>query len=87
MTPNEIAQWMLNEVETQGMLYQYEAASDIESRFGSEFVPENENGNPSIRADVLKAFRSISEDSVVWERVERLWRKRETFDEPGRRQE
>jgi hypothetical protein len=78
---------MLAELQHDGTLYQDIVASEIEQRFGEEFTPLNESGNPSIRKDVLAAFRSISEGDVVWERGERLWRKRESFDEPGRQQD
>jgi hypothetical protein len=86
-TPSEAAQWMLDEVTSLGVLYQDDAAAQIEAKFGSEFVPLNESGNPSIRTDVLNAFRKLSGNDVVWERGERLWRKRESFDEPGRLQD
>ena len=84
---SDVAQWMLDELEHDGTLYQEVAVSEIEKRFGVEFTPSNENGNQSVRRDVLKVFRQISGESVVWERGERLWRKREGFDQPGRRQD
>jgi hypothetical protein len=87
MTPSEIADWMLIEVQRDGVIHQDAVASEIERMFGEEFTPINENGNLSIRKDVLAAFRKISEDSVVWERGERFWRIRAPYDEPGRRQD
>lgn len=87
MTPAEVATWMLAEVQRDGVLYQDTAVGDIEQLFGAEFVVVNDNGNSAIRKDVLAAFRGLSGDSVVWERGERLWRKREGFDEPGRQQD
>ena len=87
MTPEDVVAWMLAEVMREGMVDQEFMASAIESKFGEEFIPENENGNPSIRRDVLKAFRKISDDTVVWVRSEKEWRKREAGDEPGRGQE
>jgi hypothetical protein len=56
-------------------------------RFGEEFVYENENGNYGIDKKVLKAFRDLTEKSVVWERGSRMWRKREKYDGPGRQVE
>ena len=87
MTPSEVAAWMLAEVERDGVLYQDEAVYEIERRFGEKFTYTNDRGNPAIRQDVLAAFRIVSEDTVVWERGERLWRKREKPDEPGRQQQ
>jgi hypothetical protein len=83
----EIAAWMLAEVLREGMVEQESLAADIESRFGKEYVPVNDNGNLSIRRDVLKTFRQISEESVVWDRTEKAWRKREAHDSPGRLQD
>jgi hypothetical protein len=87
MTPEQIAEWMLAEVMREGTVEQESIASEIATKFGEEFVPLNDNGNLSIRRDVLKAFRKISENSVVWIRSEKAWRKREDFDDPGRLQD
>ena len=35
---------------------------------------------------VLAAFKKLTGESIIWERGERLWRKREQYDEPGRLQ-
>ncbi len=84
-TPREVAEWMLGELNREDCLHQEAVVSDIESKFGEEFVYTNENGNLAIRRQVLKEFRSISGDDVVWDRTEFMWRKRESHDEPGRR--
>jgi hypothetical protein len=84
-TPDTVARWMLDQVEAEETLYQEEAVADIESLFGNAFIYENDNGNPAISRAVLKAFRRIS-DEVVWERGERMWRKRESYDDPSRQQ-
>jgi hypothetical protein len=86
-TPSDVAEWIFAQLESEGELYQETAASEIERRFGQEFTPSNENGNPSIRRDVLAAFRKLSDETVVWERGERRWRKREKYDQPGRQQD
>jgi hypothetical protein len=83
----DIAKWMLSQVQSAGMLYQDDAAYQIGAKFGEEYTYTNENGNLAIRRDVLHAFREISEADVVWERGGRLWRRRETYDNPGRRQD
>jgi hypothetical protein len=86
-SPESVARWMLAEVERDGELYQETAVYEIERKFGREFVYENENGNPAIGKDILKAFRKISEGSLIWERGGRFWRKRNEHDGPGRQQE
>jgi hypothetical protein len=52
-------------------------------RFGSDCVYENENGNLAIDRKVLSEFRKLTTDDVVWERGERLWRRREDYDPEG----
>ncbi len=85
-TLDTVARWMLTQVEIEGSLYQEDAVADIEELFGDAFIYENDNGNPAISRAALKAFQAISDDNVVWERGERMWRKRESSDEPGRQQ-
>jgi hypothetical protein len=87
MTPEGIATWMLAELNRDGILDQAWAAHEIESQFGDEYTPLNmKSGNLSIRHDVLVAFRRISKETVVWERGERRWRRRERGDVLSRRQ-
>jgi hypothetical protein len=86
VTPEKIAEWMLGELRRETYLYQEVAVYEIGSKFGEEFTYINENGNMAIRRDVLSAFRKLTGGSVVWERSERVWRARESFDEPGRGQ-
>ena len=86
-TAQEIATWMLKELERANELYQEDVVYEIASQFGNEFAYDNENGNLAIRKDILAAFRKLTGDSVIWVRGERYWRKREAFDEPGRQQE
>jgi hypothetical protein len=85
-TPKDVAQWMLEELKRETYLYQNMVVYDIEEKFGEEFTHINDNGNPAIDQRVLKEFRKLTEQTVVWERGERLWRLREDYDDPGRRQ-
>lgn len=88
MTKNarEVAEWMLNKLNQDGILYQEDAAFEIESQFGEEFVYINDNGNTAISKRVLAEFRKLTEDTVVWVRGEKYWRRRESYDEQGRGQ-
>lgn len=87
MTPtaDSVAQWMAERVLKEGILSQQQAAYEIIGQFGEEFTYLNEKGNLAIRRDVLRQFRSMTEDSVVWNRGQRMWRTREAYDDPGRR--
>lgn len=85
-TPEQIAQWMLEQLEREKYLYQSVVVFDISEKFGDEFTTINENGNMAIRKDILTKFRKLTGDSVIWERGQKLWRNREQYDEPGRLQ-
>ncbi len=85
-TPDQVAEWMLSELQRVKCLYQETAVYDITSKFGEEFTYCNDSGNPAIAKKVLAAFKKLTGDSVIWERGERMWRFREKYDEPGRQQ-
>lgn len=85
--PSDVARWMLEKIDADNPLYQYIAAADIREQFGNEFVHTNDNGNDAIAPSVLKAFRQLSAETVVWERTERCWRLRQAGDAPGRQQD
>jgi hypothetical protein len=86
-TPADVAQWMFEEVRKGDWMYQDQVVEEIAERFGEEFTYENENGNPAIDKAVLKEFRKLSSEQVVWVRGERCWRLRERDDEAGRQKE
>lgn len=85
-TTNDVAEWMLSVVQKDGELTQNNAYYMINKQFGSGFTTVTNSGSPSIKGSVLTAFKKISEDTVVWERGEKKWRKREFYDAPGRDQ-
>jgi hypothetical protein len=87
VTPDAIAEWMLGRLEQGKPLYQSDAVSEIAEKFGDEFTYTNDNGNPAIDKRILRAFRKISGDAVVWDRWDFSWRKRSASDAPGRKQE
>jgi hypothetical protein len=72
---------MLNELKRLGKLHQDTAVAE---KFGSRFTYDNEDGNLTIRIDILDAFRELTKDTVVWVREDRYWRMRAPSDEPGR---
>lgn len=78
---SDVAQWMLAELEKSSCLYQEDAVHRIKSKFGGEFVYENENGNPAISRKVLAEFRRLTEGKVMWDRYEKFWQKLEPGEE------
>ena len=86
-TPKDVAQWMMEELKRVNYLYQETVVYDIDSKFGDEFTYINDNGNLAISKNVLAAFRKLNEGNVIWERGEKMWRFRESYDSPGRQQD
>jgi len=84
-TPTEIAFWMFEELKRQGYLYQHTVEYDISVKYGKAFTHINNSGNLAINQEVLKEFRRITTDLVVWGRHERCWRFREDYDDPSKR--
>jgi hypothetical protein len=85
ISADDVAAWMVGELDRVNFLDQESAVWKIKQNFGDAFVYTNENGNLAIGKDVLAAFRKLTGDNVVWERGSRTWRKRAGYDQPGRR--
>ena len=84
---NAVARWMADKVVHDGFLDQQDAVDAIERGFGEEFVYQNDSGGWSIRRNVLQAFRTLTEDTVVWDTSDKAWRTRCDDDGPGRQQD
>ncbi len=83
-TPRDAAEWMAGAVNREGCLYQDEAADHLHKHFGKAFADENDTGGMSIAKDVLAEFRAMTAKTVVWDRGEKCWRRRERGDGSGR---
>lgn len=82
----DVARYMLEQLEKRRELYQEDIVFEIERKFGSAFVYDNENGNRAIDKKVLAEFRELTPDTV-WERGSRCWRKRQKYDISEKRQQ
>lgn len=76
MSVKDVADWMVAESQKSHWLYQETMVYKIRQMFGQEYVYLNQNGNLAISKAVLKEFRKLTEDTLVWERGERAWRPR-----------
>lgn len=83
-TPQSIAQWMLTQVPAAGFLNQSRVARTIRNTWGEDFVYKNKNRNWAIRADILEAFRALTEGQLMWSRSRQAWRRRRPGDPEGR---
>lgn len=84
MKPDDAAAWMLSLIEKEDCLYQDDVVDYLVKQDAENLLRENADGNLVVGAAVLKAFRVLTETSVVWVRPDRYWRFRVTEDEPGR---
>ena len=66
---------MVSQLDATTYLCQEDAVWRIKNQFGSEFVYTNANGNYAIGKHVLKEFRQITNEGVVWDKSERAWRR------------
>ena len=82
----DVAEYMMRCLKKERFLYQEIIVYKIKDDFGDEFVYINQNGNLAINKRVLTEFRKLTEGKVVWDRGQGLWRKRESYDPPNRRQ-
>lgn len=87
VAPKDIAKWMLDKMTPGAFLYQDTVAREIVEQFGKEFTYTNKDGGLAISRKVLDEFRKLTGNDVVWERCDKLWRRRETYDRPGRQQD
>ncbi len=83
-TAKDVAEFMKAQLDQKKELYQEDVVYEIQIKFGSDFVYENESGNLAINKKVLNEFRKIT-PNVVWERGEKCWRKRQQYDHSGSR--
>lgn len=59
VTANEVAEWMLEQLKSAGILHQKEAVDYIIRHYGESFIYVNENGNQAISKEVKKYSRNF----------------------------
>jgi len=82
----EAAELMALIIDEDGTLTQKRAVGELRTRDADELIYRNRNGHPAISKGVLAAFRELTDDSVIWERGKRRWRRRSPSDPEGRQQ-
>lgn len=87
----EIATWMLAEYHTRnGWLPQSIVEGHVRKTYGQDsgLLIRNKNRNWGLSKGILTEFRALTPDEsgVVWSRATQTWRKRASFDKPGRMQ-
>jgi hypothetical protein len=85
-TLRQAAAWMYEKLYKPDGLYHEHTVYELEKKYQHAFTYTNDYGNVAIDRDLLKEFRAVSGDDVVWDRADRCWRKRTKRDKPGRMQ-
>lgn len=85
MTPDQAAEWMLEQFEAKRFLYQEEAGTHLLHFHDEELAYYDGNGNVCVGKKVLATFNKLTPD-VVYERADKFWRDRMPSDQPGRQQ-
>ncbi|AOR76583.1 DUF6953 family protein [Novosphingobium resinovorum] len=85
MTPREAAEWMKSTVESEGVLSQFQAASELLTRDDEKLAYYDDSGNLCVGKPVLQAFLKITPD-LVYERSSKQWCTRQDYHLPGRMQ-
>lgn len=84
MTVEDIAQWMLAQLEKDGCLYQDDVVDYLVKNNQISMLKENSEGNLVLKLSVNSAFKKRTIDNVVWVKPDRYWRYRVAEDESGR---
>lgn len=84
MKIDEVIQWMLENLEKDGCLYQEDVVDYLVKNDLMSLMRENSEGNLVLKLSVNSAFKKKTENNVVWVKPDRYWRYRVPEDEPGR---
>ncbi|MGX5713188.1 DUF6953 family protein [Sphingopyxis terrae subsp. ummariensis] len=85
MTPDQAAEWMLEQFEAKRFLYQDEAATHLLHLHDETLAYYDSSGNVCVGKKVLATFNKLTPE-VVYERADKFWRDRLPSDQPGRQQ-
>ncbi len=84
MTPEDVANWMLEKIARDGCLYQDEVVDYVVRSKAEDLLRGNCDGNLVIGTKTLTAFRTLAPDNVVCIRTDLYWWCRVPEDEPGK---
>lgn len=84
MQIDSLITWMLKLLAKDKCLYQDDVVDHLVKSGADDMLKENADGNLVLNNNVLKAFKKVTEDDVVWVRSGFYWRYRVPEDEPGR---
>ena len=86
-TAKEVAEWMVEQLPSNDVLYQEATAREIRERFGGSFIYIDEDRNVAIKKDVLAVFEKLARNTIIWDQRRRLWRKLEKHSKAEQQQD
>lgn len=69
---SQVAGWMLEQLDREGMIDEKLLIPEIRERFGEDFLGL-EDRNVVISQKVLKEFGRLTQGTLSWDRVHRCW--------------
>lgn len=76
---------MIDKLETDRCLYQDDVVDYIVNSHNEDLLRENSDGNLVLDRSLLKSFKVLTSNDVVWVQSEFYWRYRVLEDEAGRK--
>lgn len=75
-TASGIAEWLISEIKAKApnRAYQSRLVRELRDQFGEEWTYKNDNGNLAIDVKVLKEFKKLKDQYVIWDRSDQSWR-------------
>lgn len=80
-----IASWMIDKLQSDGCLYQDDVVDYIVRGGNESLLQENSEGNLVLDRTLLKRFKDLTTDNVVWIQSDFYWRYRVVEDDVGRK--
>ncbi|MGM8889715.1 DUF6953 family protein [Psychrobacter sp. 1Y1] len=77
--------WMVDKLEMDGCLYQDDIVDYLVRNDNEDFLRENSDGNLVLDRSLLKRFKDLTSDNVVWVQSDFYWRYRVLEDDTGRK--
>lgn len=76
---------MISKLEADGCLYQDDVVDYLVRTHNEDLLKENTDGNLVLDRVLLKRFKDLTSDNVVWVQSDFYWRYRVLEDDTGRK--
>jgi len=73
MKIKDVAEFMVNELDKNGVLPQAGLVDIIKEKFGDEFIFTTAHGTLTIDRKVIREFNKIKGEDVKWDKASNCW--------------